>query len=90
VPDAARSWILEGFLDCLDRWAALESPSDDLRMVVTAWILSRYDDPYMGVRREPGFDNLWFGPVPPLRHEVQCYIPRTAGRDRRYISGSDG
>ena len=26
----------------------------------------------------------------PLRHEVQCYIPRRAGRDGRYISGSDG
>ena len=25
-----------------------------------------------------------------LRHEAQCYIPRVAGRDGRYISGSDG
>ena len=26
----------------------------------------------------------------PLRHEAQCYIPRSARRDWRYVSGSDG
>ena len=25
-----------------------------------------------------------------LRHEAQCYIPRSARRDWRYVSGSDG
>lgn len=33
-------------------------------MIVTAWVLTRYDDPYQGVRRESGFPNLWFGVVP--------------------------
>lgn len=58
------TWRLEGFLDRLDAWAKLESPSDDLRLIVTAWVLTRYDDPYQGVRRERGFANLWFGPIP--------------------------
>jgi hypothetical protein len=64
VPRAIPAWSLEGFLDTLDAWAERESPTDDLRMVVTAWVLSRYDDPYQGVRRENGFPNLWYGPVP--------------------------
>ena len=28
-----------------------------------AWVLTR-SDPYEGVRREPGLENLWFGAVP--------------------------
>lgn len=43
---------------------ALQQPPQDLTLAVTAWILSRYDDPYQGVRREPAFENLWYGPVP--------------------------
>jgi hypothetical protein len=57
-------WQLRAFLERLDDWAQREYPSDELRRLVTAWILSRYDDPYQGVRREPGFDNLWFGKIP--------------------------
>ena len=30
--------------------------------MVTHWLLSRFDDPYLGMQREPGFPNLWFGP----------------------------
>ncbi len=60
----AAAWTLEGFLERLDAWAALESPTDDLRLIVTAWVMTRFDDPYQGVRREPGFDNLWFGTIP--------------------------
>lgn len=26
--------------------------------------MTRFSDPYQGVRRESGFANLWFGPVP--------------------------
>jgi hypothetical protein len=63
VPDR-EPWKLEGFLLRLDAWAELESPTDDLRLLVTAWIMTRYDDPYQGVRREEGFPNLWFGVVP--------------------------
>ena len=57
-------WQLEDFEESLDHWILLESPDDDLRLVVTAWVLTRFDDPYQGVRREPGFANLWFGPIP--------------------------
>jgi len=57
-------WQLAGFLDRLDAWAERESAPGDLRLLVTAWIMTRYDDPYQGVRREPGFPNLWFGVVP--------------------------
>jgi len=57
-------WQLKDFEESLDHWISLESPDDDLRLVVTAWVLTRFDDPYQGVRREPGFANLWFGPIP--------------------------
>ncbi len=57
-------WTLLGFLERLDQWVARESPADEVRLLVTAWIMSRYDDPYQGVRREGKFPNLWFGPVP--------------------------
>lgn len=26
------------------------------------------DDPYSGMTRQPGFPNLWFGPVPETMH----------------------
>jgi len=61
-------WQLEGCEVGLDEWITLESPDSDLRLVVTAWVLSRFDDPYLGVRREPGFPNLWFGPIPGSAH----------------------
>lgn len=64
VPGGDAPWTLEGFEACLDAWIAIEHPVIDLSSVVTAWVISRFDDPYQGVRREPGFDNLWFGPVP--------------------------
>ncbi|HEY7102724.1 MAG TPA: hypothetical protein VH573_13900 [Mycobacteriales bacterium] len=31
---------------------------------MTAWIMTRYDDPFHGVVRAEGFENLWYGPVP--------------------------
>jgi hypothetical protein len=64
MPDRVANWSLAGFLDRLDAWAEQEKPPDDLVLLVTGWIMTRYDDPYRGVRREPGFDDLWFGPVP--------------------------
>lgn len=57
-------WALTRFDECLDRWIDVEDPPDDLRLIVTAWVLSRFDDPYQGVVREPNFPNLWFGRVP--------------------------
>ncbi|MGH3648238.1 MAG: hypothetical protein ACRDTM_13820 [Micromonosporaceae bacterium] len=64
MADGATRWQLENFLERLDSWVARDAPSDDLRLIVTAWILTRYDDPYQGVRRESAFPNLWFGVVP--------------------------
>jgi hypothetical protein len=53
-----------GFLDRLDAWAEQESPPAELRRFVTSWIMTRLEDPYQGVRRASGFENLWFGPIP--------------------------
>jgi len=61
-------WALERFGDCLDRWIERDNPPQDVRLVVTNWVLSRFDDPYQGVRRETDFDNLWYGTVPSSRH----------------------
>lgn len=62
------NWRLVNFVERLDDWIDTEGPADDLRLVVTAWVLSRAEDPYTGVRPEPGFPNLWFGPVPDSVH----------------------
>ena len=62
-------WTLVDFLPRLDAWIQQEDPSPDLRLHVTDWIFTRATDPYQGVRREVGFDNLWFGPVPESGHE---------------------
>ncbi|KLL09636.1 hypothetical protein FrCorBMG51_23515 [Protofrankia coriariae] len=45
-----------------------ESPADDPRRLVTPWIFTRIDDPYQGIRCEPGSPNLWFGPLPQSEH----------------------
>ncbi len=60
-------WRLENFEGSLDRWIDLEKPDDDLRYLVTEWLLSRLDDPYQGVSRAPD-SNLWFGQVPGSEH----------------------
>lgn len=73
-PEPAERWHLDGFIDRLDTWIATEDPPDDLRLIVTAWVLTRYDDPYQGVRREPGFPNLWFGPVPGSQHHQNSVV----------------
>lgn len=65
---------MEGFGEQIDRWDALESPADDLRSLVTEWVLSRYDDPYQGVTREQGFANLWFGRVPRSQDGTGCVV----------------
>lgn len=67
--DEDAGWSLAGFLDRLDAWAEQEKASGDLTLLVTDRVMSRYDDPYSGVRRERGFDNLWFGPVPGTEDE---------------------
>jgi hypothetical protein len=61
-------WTLVGFLDRLDSWKDQENPPDDVVIVVSHWMLSRFDDPYPGMQRQPDFPNLWFGPVPESQH----------------------
>lgn len=76
MPDRGPGWQLVGFLDRFDQWADTETPSTDLRFIVASWIMSRQDDPYHGVRREPDFPNLWFGMIPDSQdgtgHAVTC------------------
>lgn len=55
---------LEDFLKALDEWTELEGPADWIRLSVLNWIFTRQEAPYLGVKRERGFENLWFGPVP--------------------------
>lgn len=57
-------WQLRDFEYHADIWINTENPDQILINEVFEWILSRMEDPYQGVRREPGFDNLWYGPVP--------------------------
>lgn len=71
---ASPQWQLVGFLERLDTWIADEDPVDELRLEVTAWILSRFENPYDGVRREPGFANLWFGRIPRSQHQRQVVV----------------
>lgn len=62
MPDP--TWNLERFFDRFDAWVALESPRDDLRPHVLEWVMGQREDPYRGVERVAGFDNLWFGQIP--------------------------
>jgi hypothetical protein len=63
VPDSPL-WDLKDFDWHLDIWIRNEEPDQDLINEVSEWVLSRFDDPYRDMKREPGFDNLWFGPIP--------------------------
>lgn len=60
----APTWRLKLFVDALDRWEQVEQPDDDLRLMVTAWVFARHDDPFADVQREPGFDSHWSGVIP--------------------------
>ncbi|HYN96993.1 MAG TPA: hypothetical protein VES42_24395 [Pilimelia sp.] len=62
MPAKGLDWRLERFPEAIDAWIARESPSDDVRLIVIDWVMSRHDDPYRGMRRE-ALPNLWFGPV---------------------------
>jgi hypothetical protein len=55
---------LENFVERLDAWIAIENPSEDLRIIVTEWVVARFDNPYTDVSRMPDFPNLWFRPIP--------------------------
>lgn len=57
-------WRLENFIERLDAWIAVENPSEYVRIIVTEWVVTRFDNPYKDVSRQPDFPNLWFGPIP--------------------------
>jgi hypothetical protein len=64
VAEFPGGWELAGFPHRLDAWIEQDSPSGEVVEAVVGWIMSRYDNPYRGVQREPGFDSLWFGKIP--------------------------
>lgn len=64
MPDRRVQWRLRDFDYWLDLWIDVEDPDEQVRWAVGGWIQSRLEDPYRGVERVAGFDNLWFGPVP--------------------------
>ena len=61
---AGPPWQLTGFIDHLDDWIDRDGPTQDLRVIVTDWVISRAVDPYQGAEREPLLPNLWFAQVP--------------------------
>jgi hypothetical protein len=63
VADRPGGWRLVGFMERFDAWAEREQITDDVRVLVLVWVQSRIDDPYQGVRREPGHPNLWFAQI---------------------------
>lgn len=61
---ADEGWRLDRFEVELDAWADREGVPPDLLLPILAWIVGRVDDPYLGVQRAQGFENLWHGSVP--------------------------
>jgi hypothetical protein len=61
-----RRWRLIGFQERFDEFLTAEGLAGygDLELMVLLWIHARARNPYEGVRREPGFDDLWWGKVP--------------------------
>jgi hypothetical protein len=67
VPDRPpREWQLNGFEERFEEWLAAEQLAGygDIELIEWIWIHARAQNPYAGVRREPGFDNLWWGKIP--------------------------
>lgn len=60
----ADEWVLLRFETELDAWADREGVPPDVLLPILVWILGRIDDPYAGVQRAEGFENLWHGWVP--------------------------
>ncbi len=62
-------YAVEKFLEKFDEWVdGTQKPNDDLRRAVLAWLFTRPEKPYDGVKRGDGFDNLWYGAVPGTQH----------------------
>lgn len=67
-------WQPIGFQERFDEWLTLERPDVTLWRRVFAWLLDQLDDPYLGVSRADGFDNLWFGVIPDTEHGAQQVV----------------
>jgi len=63
-------WTLANFTEVLDRWIERDHPIPGLVLVVGEWIMTRSEDPYQGVRREVGFDNLWWAAIPDSQYNA--------------------
>lgn len=64
----AEPWTLRGFDDHIVSWIDSESPPPEVVDRVVRWIEARAVQPYVGVKREPGFPNLWSGEIPGTVH----------------------
>jgi hypothetical protein len=51
-------------VECFDEWYEVGALNADQRIFIIDWIMSRAEDPYQGVQRERGFENLWWGVIP--------------------------
>jgi hypothetical protein len=72
--DKPAGWKLVRCEEALKDWDAREKPDGDTRLLVASWVMSRHDDPYAGVRREPNFPNLWFGRIPDTDDEEGAVV----------------
>ena len=61
---SSRLWELRDFETFLDAWIHTEHPEQEVVLEVAAWILSRMDDPYQGVTRQPDTPDYWHGRIP--------------------------
>lgn len=65
LPPVTDQWTLKRFDEYFDRWVSIEDPSDDLRIIVLDWIMTRHENPHRGVKRQVEIDdNLWYGRIP--------------------------
>jgi hypothetical protein len=65
---------LDRFLETFDDWVAREAPASHLRRAVLIWFMSRGEQPYEGVNRAEGFDNLWYGVIPGSFHSGSMVV----------------
>lgn len=64
MPVGQQPWRLEKFEERYEAWAERDKADDELRLVVVNWLMNRHDDPFLGMARQDGFDDLWFGWIP--------------------------
>ncbi|UOY03629.1 hypothetical protein [Blastococcus sp. PRF04-17] len=64
--DTPRRWRLIDFEPRFEEFMDVEGLRGygDIELIVWIWIHARARNPYAGVRREPGFENLWWGKIP--------------------------